>query len=83
MGKSCKDLISNINDYIDGEIGPELCDEIERHVGRCSNCKIMVDTMRKTVRLCCEGREVEIPRSLEDRLYDLLKKRWKSKFDKE
>jgi len=40
----------------------------------------MVDTLRQTVKLSCEGREVKLPESLEKRLTDLLKEQWKKKF---
>lgn len=80
MKKKCQEFISDLNDYIDGEIEPELCEEIERHIGTCSNCRIMVDSLRQTVKLSCDGREVKLPASLEKSLNDLLKKRWKKKF---
>jgi len=80
MKKKCQELISDLNDYIDGAIEPELCEELERHIGKCDKCRIMVDTLRQTVKLSCEGREVKLPESLEKRLTDLLKEQWKKKF---
>jgi len=80
MKRKCQDFISDLNDYIDGEIEPELCEEIERHVGSCKQCRIMVDTLRQTVKLSCEGKEVSLPDSLERRLNNLLKDHWKKKF---
>jgi len=82
MGSNCKDYISNLADFIDGDIDPELCAEIQRHVGQCANCRIMVDTMRQTVELCREGKCEELPPALGARLNDLLKDRWQRKFGK-
>jgi predicted anti-sigma-YlaC factor YlaD len=80
MAKKCEEFISGLADYIDGEIEPELCEEIEKHIGQCNNCRIMVDSLRQTVRLCREGKEEKLPPALEEKLTGMLKKRWKEKF---
>ena len=74
--------MSNLTDYIDGELDPELCEEIQKHVGQCQNCKLMVDSLKQTVRLCCDGKEQKLPESLEKNLNNLLKARWEQKFGK-
>ncbi|MFH1687542.1 MAG: zf-HC2 domain-containing protein [bacterium] len=82
MARKCPDYVSDLNDYLDGAIDPKLCAEIEAHVGRCENCRIMVDTMRQTVKLCREGVAESLPPALESKLNDMLKKRWEAKFGK-
>jgi anti-sigma factor RsiW len=82
MEKNCREFASKLNDYVDGELEPGLCEEIEKHIGSCENCRIMVDTMKKTVTLCCAGKEVSLPADLEERLNNLLKARWEKKFGK-
>ena len=51
MAKKCKDYVSELNDYLDGELAPELCQEIEKHVGSCENCRVMINSMKQTVEL--------------------------------
>ena len=82
MAKKCHDYISNLNDFLDGEIDPALCEEIEKHIGQCENCRIMIDSMRQTVKLCREGREESLPKELESKLNNILKNRWDKKFSK-
>jgi len=82
MGKKCADYIGGLNDYLDGEVSPELCEEIEKHVGQCENCRIMVDTLRQTVTLCREGQQERLPEALESKLNHLLRKHWREKFGK-
>ena len=82
MAKKCHDYISNLNDFLDGEIDPSLCEEIEKHIGQCENCRIMIDSMRQTVKLCREGREESLPKELESKLNNILKNRWDKKFAK-
>lgn len=82
MAKKCHDYISGLNDYLDGEIDPALCEEIEKHIGECQNCRIMVDTLKQTVTLCREGRPEKLPEELENKLNNMLKERWEKKFGK-
>lgn len=82
MGRKCLDYVSDLNDYLDGELDPKLCDEIEKHVGHCENCRIMVDSLKQTVTLCREGKPEKLPAALETKLSGLLKARWEKKFGK-
>jgi predicted anti-sigma-YlaC factor YlaD len=80
MERKCPDYINDLNDYLDGAIDPVLCQEIEAHIGQCQNCRIMVDTMRQTVKLCREGKTEELPSALAGKLNNLLRERWEKKF---
>lgn len=82
MSKKCPDYISDLNDYLDGEVSPELCEEIEKHVGQCENCRIMVDTLKQTVTLCREGVQEQLPAALEAKLSNALREKWRKKFGK-
>jgi len=42
----------------------------------------MVDTLRQTVVLCREGKQVRLPKELEDKLNNALRKKWEKKFNK-
>lgn len=80
MSKKCPDYVAELNDYLDGALDEELCAEMEKHIGQCDNCRIMIDTLRQTVKLCRDGREESLPPELENRLHSLLKARWDKKF---
>ena len=82
MAKKCPDYIQNLSDYIDGGVDPELCAEIESHIGKCENCRIMVDSLKQTVKLCRDGKEELLPATLDEKLSGLLKERWQKKFGK-
>ncbi len=82
MGRKCLDYIKELNDYLDGDLDPSVCAEIEKHIGECNNCRIMVDSLKQTVTLCREGKEEKLPEVLESRLNGLLKARWEKKFGK-
>jgi len=47
----CRQLLGSLSDYVDGDLADEICAEIERHMAGCERCRIVVDTLRKTVEL--------------------------------
>lgn len=46
---SCRELLEQIHDYIDGELETKLCAELEQHLNECKDCQVMVDTTKKTL----------------------------------
>lgn len=70
---NCPELIHELSDYIDGLAAPEICAEIERHLQACPDCKVMVDTLEKTIMLYRE-REAEtgLPDDVRARLFYIL-----------
>jgi predicted anti-sigma-YlaC factor YlaD len=70
---NCKYLLSSLSDYIDGELGSVLCTEIEQHIKGCENCRIVVDSLRKTVYLYKATAEAPgVPIDVRERLYKRL-----------
>ena len=66
----CKDLLGTLSDYVDGTLKQELCAELEKHLAGCNNCRIVVNTLRKTVELYRESSEPEdLPEEIRQRLY--------------
>lgn len=68
----CRDMLGALSDYVDGEIDDELCAEISRHLDECGNCRIVVDTLQRTVLLYREYCHEEVPDDARDRLYAVL-----------
>ncbi|HEX6304117.1 MAG TPA: anti-sigma factor [Anaerolineales bacterium] len=71
--ENCRDLLDSLSDYIDGSLGDELCLEIERHLADCENCRIVIDTLRKTVYLYrATAAPPAIPDDVRQRLFHRL-----------
>jgi len=83
MAHKCPDYVKDLNDFLDGTLDSSVCAEMEKHIGECTNCRIMIDTLRQTVKLCKEGKQVPLPPALEAKLNNLLKDRWEKKFGKQ
>jgi anti-sigma factor RsiW len=68
----CKDMLGSLSDYIDGELEAELCAEIEQHIAGCTNCRIVVDTLKRTVTLYHEHGHEPLPEDVKSRLFEAL-----------
>jgi len=66
----CYAMFTSISDYVDGELSPELCAALERHLTDCENCRIVVNTLRKTIELYHQTSASEsLPGEIRDRLF--------------
>jgi LysW-gamma-L-lysine carboxypeptidase len=69
---NCRWLLDALSDYIDGELDARLCQEIEAHLAGCENCRVVVDTLRKTVLLYRTPDPPALPGDVEERLFKVL-----------
>jgi anti-sigma factor RsiW len=68
----CWEFFAQLSDYIDGELAASLCAELERHLDGCPNCRIVVDTTRKTVSLYRRYGPAELPEGASERLWQAI-----------
>jgi anti-sigma factor RsiW len=67
--------LAQLGDYIDGELEQSLCAQIEQHLAGCDDCRVLVDTTRKTVLLYRQHgqqNQVELPADITSRLWQTL-----------
>jgi RNA polymerase sigma-70 factor (ECF subfamily) len=50
-----------LSDYLNLELPPEACQEIEAHIAACPPCVEFTESLRKTVDLCRRYRPGELP----------------------
>lgn len=70
--QSCRALLESLSLYIDGEAEEALCREIEQHMADCENCRIVINTLDKTVQLYREYGHSRLPGEARERLYAAL-----------
>ncbi len=70
----CQSLLVFLSDFVDGDLSEELCQEIEAHAAECEHCRIVVDTLRKTISLYREnaGESAQIPSEVRSHLFKTL-----------
>lgn len=69
----CHDLLNSLSDYVDGTLQAELCQEIERHLRDCNKCRVVVNTLKKTVELYHDAADdAPMPDEVRKRLFARL-----------
>lgn len=80
LGKmKCDDLLRLLNEYVDGTVDPAICKEFEQHLAGCDPCKVVIDTVRKTITLYKNDQPYELPVEFRERMHRTLRERWKLK----
>jgi anti-sigma factor (TIGR02949 family) len=70
---NCHELISSLSEYVDGSLQAEICQEIERHLRECHKCRVVVNTLKKTVELYQEtADDAAMPEAVRERLFKRL-----------
>jgi RNA polymerase sigma-70 factor, ECF subfamily len=57
--RDCPDVLTRYSQHLEGEIAPELCRDLEAHLGGCRRCTQACESLRKTLHLCAA---VPLPR---------------------
>ncbi len=71
--EQCQHLLENLGAYIDGDLDPACCDEIEAHIKTCHDCQIIVNTLKETIHLCqWDNQETRLPKEIRQRLFTRL-----------
>ena len=66
----CKYLLGSLSEYLDGELQAELCTQIEEHLKGCSDCRIVVNTLRKTIEIFEQAQPPSaLPEPVRERLF--------------
>jgi anti-sigma factor (TIGR02949 family) len=72
--QNCDELLGSLSAYIDGELSPELCHELEKHLADCDNCRVVLNTTKRTIDLVQDPVEKsDLPEDVRERLFKRLK----------
>ncbi|MBI3175547.1 MAG: zf-HC2 domain-containing protein [Chloroflexi bacterium] len=71
--QECNELLGSISEYVDGSLHEELCRELEHHLSECEDCRVVVNTMKKTIELYqTDAPKDGLPVDVRQRLYKTL-----------
>jgi predicted anti-sigma-YlaC factor YlaD len=70
----CRDVLEQISDYLDldPESERDLFVRLDGHLVGCTNCRVYVDTVRKTISLYKSETSVDCPEEVRLRLHAVL-----------
>lgn len=73
MKITCEDLVKYLSDYLEQELDEDLTRAAEEHLATCDNCRVVLDSTRKTIHLYKEhGAVVQIPSGRKSELFDRI-----------
>jgi anti-sigma factor RsiW len=66
----CRELLGQLNAYVDGELAAELCHGLEQHMADCPDCRVVFDTLTQTIALyhTLDDTPAALPADVEARL---------------
>jgi anti-sigma factor (TIGR02949 family) len=71
--KNCEELLGSLSSYIDGDLPPELCQELEKHLAGCNDCRVVLNTTKRTIDLVHSPIEKpDLPEDVRERLFKRL-----------
>ncbi len=71
--KNCRELLGSLSSYIDGDLSPELCEELEKHLAGCTDCQVVLNTTKRTIDLVHSPLEKpDLPDEVRERLFKRL-----------
>ncbi|MDA2913502.1 zf-HC2 domain-containing protein [Acidobacteriia bacterium AH_259_A11_L15] len=74
---NCKGVLNELSEYLDGNLEPALIEELRRHLECCDDCRVVVDTTRKTIEIYCNTEPMPLPQGIRERLERTLAKKLK------
>lgn len=64
--EDCKKMFAMLSEYLDLELPPDACKQMEAHIAGCEPCAAFTESLRKTVQLCREYQPQTLPGPIAD-----------------
>jgi RNA polymerase sigma-70 factor, ECF subfamily len=74
---NCDEVFALLSDYLNLELPPEACAEVERHLAGCVPCEEFAESLRQTVALCRQYAPQEMPAPLSAQARSELEAAWR------
>jgi predicted anti-sigma-YlaC factor YlaD len=71
---NCRKIVVELSNYLDEALDPALKASIERHLADCEDCRLVVDTTKKTIHIYCNSEPAPLPEDTRQRLHEALRK---------
>lgn len=61
---SCKDFLSHLGSYLEGDLAVAVRLKLERHLAACPTCRVIVDSSKKTITILTDAGQVDLTGTL-------------------
>ena len=75
--ESCGEVLEQLSDYVDFELPPGACGEVDSHLAGCPECREFVDSLRAVIALFRGHAPGASPRPLNDRARGEIENAWR------
>ena len=72
MVLECKHVWGHISGYLDGNLAPDVLEDVQKHLEHCEICSAILDSTRNILILTADDRVFELPLGYSDRLHARL-----------
>jgi len=79
----CKEFLTELTDYLDDTISVSMRVELEEHLHWCHDCKVVLNTTKKTIEIYRHNTLYELPEKLRSRLQEAILTKCKSQQKKQ
>ena len=70
---TCRELTELLLEYTQGDLAPDLCEHISRHLSDCQPCMAYIESYRITIQLTRRLPAAPVPPELAERLQEALR----------
>lgn len=76
--EACIEVFERLSEYLDGELSPQECAEIQLHIRDCEPCVAFVESLKTSIRASRELRAHEAVQELPQETREKLKAAWEA-----
>ena len=74
MRPECRDVLTQISAYLDGDLDKAVCETIEQHCVTCPSCAAVVEGLKQTVGLCRQLGAAPLPPAVLERARESVRR---------
>ncbi len=79
---ACLEVFERLSEYLDGELSPADCAEIQAHIQDCEPCVAFVESLKTSIRAARELRPNQPVQELPEEVRDRLKAAWQTALER-
>lgn len=58
---SCGDFMAEFGNYLEGDVGAEIRQQLENHLSHCRTCTVLYDSTRSTLKIVTDSDSFDLP----------------------
>jgi hypothetical protein len=66
---TCTDFLAKLTDFFDGKVPSDLMTEVQRHIGECKHCEVVLDSTTKTINIYRDHELYDFPAETRERIH--------------